>query len=259
MFRLNRILFPTDFSDRTHHAAVYVEALASHFQAEVILLHAVQPYTYNTPLDDGLGSQWENFDKIFTQRGVALKRITERGEPAERIVECARANGVDLIMMPTHSLGVYRRLIIGSNTAKVLHDAEQPVWTGAHMEDAPRPERTDLERILCAVDLKPHSAHVLRWASGLARSYGASLTAVHVTANSMRARAALADLQRTAGCDAMVRIEAGDPARLVAHVAEEMGADLLVIGRSSPEGAMGRLEITAYSIIRRSPCPVISV
>ena len=259
MLTLKRILFPTDFSDRTRHAAAYVEAMASHFGSEVILLHVVQPPTYNTPLEDALGSRWESFDRIFTERGVSLKRLTEHGEPAERIVECARANGVDLIMIPTHGLGVYRRLIIGSNTAKVLHDAEQPVWTGVHMEDAPRPERTDLQRILCAVDLKPHSAQVLKWASGLARSYGASLTAVHVTVNSMRARAALADLQQTAGCEATVRIEAGNPAKLVAHVAKEVGADLLVIGRSSPSEESGRLEITAYSIIRRSPCPVISV
>jgi len=259
MFRLKRILFPTDFSDRTHHASVYVEALASHFQAEVILLHVVQPPTYNTPLEDALGSRWESFDKVFTERGVPLKRLTEHGEPGPQIVECARKHDVDLIMMPTHGLGVYRRLILGSNTAKVLHDVEQPVWTGVHIEDAPRPERTDVQRVLCAVDLKPHSAQVLRWASGLVRSYGASLTVVHVTGNSMKARSALAELQQTAGSDAAPRIEAGDPAKLVAHVAEEIGADILVIGRSSREGQPGRLEITAYSIIRRSPCPVISV
>jgi len=283
MFSLRRILFPTDFSGRTHHAAVYVEALASHFGAEVILLHVVEPPTYNTPLEDALGSRWESFDEIFTKRGVPLKRLTEHGEPAPQIVECARKHNVDLIMMPTHGLGVYRRLILGSNTAKVLHDTERPVWTAAHIEDAPltgdllgngpapkaaggyygemtRPlPSVRPQHVLCAVNLKPHSAQVLRWASGLAQHYGASLTAVHVTANSMKARSALADLQQSAGSEAAPRIEAGDPAKLVAHVAEEMQADLLVIGRSSPEGQRGRLEITAYSIIRRSPCPVISV
>ncbi|HLH42004.1 MAG TPA: universal stress protein [Bryobacteraceae bacterium] len=259
MLRLGRILFPTDFSDRTRHAALYVEAMASHFKAEVILLHVVQPPTYNTPLEDALGSRWESFDKIFTERGVPLKRLTEHGEPAGRIVECARANSVDLIMMPTHGLGVYRRLIIGSNTAKVLHDTERPVWTGVHMESALPPPRADVQRVLCAVDLKPHSAQVLQWASGFARSYGASATAVHVTANSVRARPALDGLRQTAGCDIAVRIEAGNPAKVVAHVAKEMAADLLVIGRSSLGEVPGRLEITAYSIIRRSPCPVVSV
>ena len=36
--------------------------------------------------------------------------------------------------MPTHGLGKLRRFILGSVTAKVLHDLEAPVLTGAHVE-----------------------------------------------------------------------------------------------------------------------------
>jgi hypothetical protein len=45
----------------------------------------------------------------------------------------------------------------------------------------------------------------------------------------------------------------------VALVTQELNADLLVIGRASASEFLGRLEMTEYSIIRQSPCPVISV
>ncbi len=44
--------------------------------------------------------------------------------------------------MPTHGYGPFRRFILGSVTAKVLHDADCPVWTGVHLEEAPPIERS---------------------------------------------------------------------------------------------------------------------
>jgi len=89
--------------------------------------------------------------------------------------------------------------------------------------------------------------------------YNAELTLVHVTTNSPHARTKLDSFQRAVGSKAALRIEAGEPSRVVAHVAGETKADILVIGRCSNESLLGRLEMTAYSIIRQSPCPVISV
>ena len=259
MFKLTRILFPVDFSERSKRAAPYVDALAKQFGAELFLLNVVQPPTYNSSLGDAPGTHWESFEPAFAAHHLQLKRLTEHGEVAPTIIECANTYSVDLIMMPTHGLGMYRRLIIGSNTAKVLHDAECPVWTGVHIKDAPHVGKAVCHRVLCALDLEPSSAQVLRWAAGLAAGYKAELTVVHVTTDSPRARHALDGLQRTVGTNAAVRVEAGEPTKVVAHVAGELKADILVIGRCSTEGALGRLEMTAYSIIRQSPCPVISV
>ncbi|MGA8595805.1 MAG: universal stress protein [Bryobacteraceae bacterium] len=47
-----------------------------------------------------------------------------RGDPAAAIVKCAQAEQVDLIMMPTHGYGPYRKFLLGSVTAKVLHDSD---------------------------------------------------------------------------------------------------------------------------------------
>ena len=45
----------------------------------------------------------------------------------------------------------------------------------------------------------------------------------------------------------------------VCGAATRLDADLVVIGRGVSNGILGRLRTNAYSIIRQSPCPVVSV
>jgi nucleotide-binding universal stress UspA family protein len=75
----------------------------------------------------------------------------------------------------------------------------------------------------------------------------------------MVVHAKLEDLLKAAGTNATVRVDSGQPAKTIAHVAKEIGADLIVIGRRAAPAAAGRLEANAYAIIRQSPCPVVSV
>ena len=109
---------------------------------------------------------------------VPVKRITDVGDPGLRITEVAHNEGVDLIMMPTHGLGLFRTLLIGSATSKVLHDAKCPVWTAAHAEQQRngRLPRT----ILCAVDGRPESGALLTWAANFSTRVGATLKLLHV-------------------------------------------------------------------------------
>jgi nucleotide-binding universal stress UspA family protein len=265
MFQLRRILFPVDFSSRCRGAAAYVQALAGRFEAELILLHVIEA-TYNSTLEDLHGPRMQKLEKLFDKSWqLRVKTLVEHGEAAQKIIECATVNHADLIMIPTQGMGIYRRLILGSTSAKVLHDADCPVWTAVHLENAPPLEGVLCRRILCAVDLKASSARVIEWASHLAGEYQAELTLVHVTTASetphgrSEARRALEHLQQAAGYRAGVRVEAGEVSKVVAHMAGELHADLLVIGRKSEAGVLGRLDMTAYSIIRQSPCPVVSV
>jgi nucleotide-binding universal stress UspA family protein len=263
MFPLKRILFPVDFSKRSRGAAAYVEALAGRFEAELILLYVLEPVNYNRTLGEEPVVTRQTFLDFFGPdlKYMRLQTVVEEGEAARKIVECAVNHKVDLIMMPTQGLGIYRRLIIGSSVAKVLHDADCPVWTGVHLEDAPPLEKVHTERVLCAVDLNRPSARVLEWASQLAKEYQAELTLLHVTSSvpAPGAESALEELQREVGSNAKIQVREGDPAKVVAETARDLRADLLVIGRRAEIGLLGRLEVTAYSIIRDSPCPVVSV
>jgi nucleotide-binding universal stress UspA family protein len=256
MFQLRRILFPVDFSARCRGAAAYVEALAGRFDAELILLHVIEA-TYNSMLEDLHAVRSGDLEGFFDKslRHLRVRALVEHGEAAREIVKCAAANHVDLIMIPTQGMGAYRRLILGSTSAKVLHDADCP----------PALDAVACQRILCAVALRPSSARVLDWAAHLAEEYQAELTLLHVLPGSDtqqargEARLALERLQEAAGCRAALRAEAGDPSKVVARVTAELKADLLVIGRKAAAGVLGRLDMTAYAIIRQSPCPVVSV
>jgi nucleotide-binding universal stress UspA family protein len=99
-----------------------------------------------------------NVDRFLAPEleGLAVKRILLDGDPAQMILETARHQNVDLIMMPTHGYGAFRRFLVGSVTAKVLHDGECPVWTGAHLDAVPSQEFA-IGHVLCAIDLSSHS------------------------------------------------------------------------------------------------------
>jgi nucleotide-binding universal stress UspA family protein len=266
MFQLRRILFPVDFSERCRGAAAYVEALAGRFDAELILLHVIEA-TYNSTLEDLHATQRGKFHKFFGKdlKHLRVKEVVDHGEAARKIIECASTHHVDLIMIPTQGMGIYRRLILGSTSAKVLHDADCPVWTGVHLENAPALEAVACERIVCAVDLKPSSIRVLDWATRLAEEYQAELTVVHVIpegeAQHTRSAAleALEGLQAAARARAVLRVETGEVSKVVTDLGGALKADLLVIGRKAEAGVLGRLDMTAYSIIRQSKCPVVSV
>jgi nucleotide-binding universal stress UspA family protein len=275
VFRLKKILFPVDFSDRCRGAIGYVEALAGRFDAELILLHVLEPPPGGTGLEEMRAPPPEAFDRFLGEdlKRFRVERVVSRGEAGSEIVGFAHTRQVDLIMMPTKGFGAFRRLILGSTAAKVLHDADCPVWTGVHMEAAPRLDAVSMNRILCAVDLQDSSDRVLQWAHGMADEYQAELTLIHVlpgiTPGYMKAEQerdlksqilTLIDaLQARVGTQAEVEIGGGEPAKTVAAAATASAADLLVIGRKAESGIIGRLTSTAYSLIQQSPCPVVSV
>ena len=179
-------------------------------------------------------------------------------------------------MMPTHGYGPFRRFLLGSVTAKVLHDVKCPVWTSAHVPDTPKPP-LGYHSVLCALDLTSKSVPLIQWASGFARDHGANLKLVHAVPGAEArggvdiegerfraflfdvAREAVAKLQREAGTNADVVLEGGEVAAVVRRAAEENHADLVVVGRGVMPELFGRMRTHVYSIVREAPCPVISV
>jgi nucleotide-binding universal stress UspA family protein len=288
MFNIAKILLPIDFSARSTEAADAAAAIAERFSSEIVLLHILAP-GFNLPLPTsaqmralhGLArEEAEEEMKEFRSnewRHLGVKRVLQEGDPARQIVEYASSEHIDLIMMPTHGYGPFRRLLIGSVTAKVLHDASCPVWTAAHTPDAASSILAPPHRIACAIDLGPQSNSVLSWASRLSWEFGAPLSVIHVVASLdprlqeyglspewtsyviNETKAELARLLEADGVRGDIHVEIGPIVSSVAEAAKEMRADLLVIGRNSHDSMAGRLPTNAYAIIRESPCPVLSV
>jgi nucleotide-binding universal stress UspA family protein len=257
MLPFKRILFPIDFSAQSIGAARYVEAFAGRFDADLTLLHVMDLPNYNDLRPQSPAQKRAHLHSFLAREleYFRVERISAEGDPAAGILRVAREKNADLIMMPTHGHGPFRRFLLGSVTAKVLHDADCPVWTGVHLESAPPLEKIELRRLLCAVNVEPHASVVLAGAAELASEYRAELTVLNVSDRSAEAREYISKL---AG-NAAVIVEKGEVPEVVASTAARVSADLLVIGRSPSPGVFGRLRTHAYPIIRQSPCPVISV
>ena len=275
MRSLTHILAPVDFSERSAGAVRCARALAERFHSELTLVHVLTPLQYQlgaveidgamlAELCSGRAEQATlELDGFLAAelKNLSATRVLLEGDPAHQIVEFAHRERADLILMATHGLGMFRRYILGSSTAKVLHDADCPVWTGAHLDETAAAGDMHFRNVLCAVDLGPQSANALCWASWFSRAFDARLTLLHAALcrPDNEVREELCHLVQSAGSAADLLVEAGDPARVICSAAERLRADVLVIGRGSAAGVYGRLRTNAYAIIRQSPCPVVSV
>jgi len=203
-------------------------------------------------------------------------RLLVAGEAGARIAEVARDRCFDLIIMPTHA-GVFRRMLLGSTTAKVLNDADCLVMTTRHPETI-SPRALEHREWVCAIGLSADSGRVLRCASQLAETFHANLSLIHAIPvaplgllvqldleermqlmKTQVARDRFRELQRIAGSHARVDIAAGPIKATLIEAARRLGADVLVIGRSSQTGAQGRLRDLTYAVVRDAACPVISI
>lgn len=285
---IKSILMPVDFSPRDAAAAHYVTQLHRRFGSEVTLLHVVPPPDYEAAVLEAGGPVLEEL--IETRRrlaqekldkdcledlvGVPHKRLLREGFPSEQIVCAAGELGVDLIVMPTHGYGRFRRLLLGSVTSRVLNEAGCPVFTGAHMQEE-KLEDIHFEKIAAAVDLSDNSSRVLDYAAGLAKDLHAPLEVLHAMPSipshmgmtyehdfySKYAAAAherLTELTKSLPASVDVLVESGDAGRTIASLVAASHADLVVIGRSTSHG-LAAMTTEAFAIIRESGKPVISV
>lgn len=290
MFRLENVLFPVDFSSRCRGAARLLDGLHSKFKMNVTLAHVLPPPHMEYSMADLGGGVFQEYTKAREEQArkdleyfldeelkhYPIQRILLEGDPARQLVQYAQENQTDLIVMPTHGYGGFRRFMLGSVTAKVLHDADCAVLTGVHLEDVADLDRVDIRKVAVALDTGPVSEKVLQWACAFASRCEAQLEIIHVTPSvdgmsgeyfvpnwrdrfAAEAGSRIADIQKAVGTNVPVHISAGDPAAEVCEMINKSKSDLLIIGRGSSAGVFGRIRAHSYSIIRQSPCPVISV
>jgi len=275
MITFQRILFPVDFSGRC-------AAMVKRFGSELVVLHVLDlPPAGIAPPEAAAWSTLIGAEPLRQQGQVALESFlarefpgmpvqseTAEGDPAYTIVEIARERKADLIMMPTAGLGPFRRLLLGSVTAKVLHDSAVPVWTGLHAGEmaAHSPERW--KRMLCALEDYRRDLPVLQWAAEFACEQKLELRLVHAVGgpedceDNPSFRESLLNagkLQAQAGTKFEVCVDVGPAGQVIHKKAIGYAADIVVIGRGVIQKPLGRWRSGAYEIVREAPCPVISV
>ncbi|MCL5267715.1 MAG: universal stress protein [Bacteroidetes bacterium] len=140
---LKKILVPQDFSDYSLHALKYAITFAELFKSELIILHIVEPIVY--PADFSFGQvsipameeeirkhSEEQLSELLSKEvpeGIKATPMIRVGKPFIEIVEVAKAENADLIVISSHGRTGMDHVLFGSTADKVVRKAPCPVLT----------------------------------------------------------------------------------------------------------------------------------
>ena len=142
-FRLNSVLVPVDFSSFSDKAVDYARAFATQFGAGVILLHVVEPVVYpenyttlpavtddiHSSLLQGAELRLREQRRRFEDGPLVVRTLARLGRPFTEIVDVAREQKVDLIILATHGYTGLKHVLLGSTAERVVRHAPCPVLT----------------------------------------------------------------------------------------------------------------------------------
>lgn len=191
MLALNRILVALDFSPASEAALRRALDLALRTRAEVHVLHAVPgPHPshgvvfHDVPGDDRTFYRrlWHEADSHLTAilddvklDGIEIRRKLAGGVPYRVILDYARKEDIDLVVMGTHGRRGLSRFFLGSVAGEVLRQTDVPVLIVPVGVPGQRP----LRRVVAPTDFSDASRLALPLAAELAGLYGADLEVLH--------------------------------------------------------------------------------
>lgn len=288
--RYKKLLVPIDFSECSYRALDYATALAKQFDAQIGLMHVVEPRNVYQRLDASGADRWLIDSARMRLTKLAQEKIEELipvnadvrvGGVYDEICEAAQLQGSDLIVIGTHGRTGLKRVFLGSTAERVVRYAPCSVLvvrgTGQKCVTKFCPEK-----ILVPVDFSACSKRAVQEAILLAKQYRASLLLVHV----VETYCALGDyglldygtLELQSRESAKKELETliteisaqdipvkacmcdGHPASKIVEITTKSGVDLIVI---STHGRTGLNHVllgsTAEEVVRQAPCPVVTL
>jgi len=72
-------------------------------------------------------SMLEEYKKDALEKGIQPKFMLEIGDPANMIIEIVNSKDYDLVVLGTRGMNVFKELVLGSVSIKVMHHATCPV------------------------------------------------------------------------------------------------------------------------------------
>jgi len=149
---IKTILYATDLSSGSSHAFRYALSLARRYQAQVSILHVIEPLTpfgqslvelhisHQASEDQHTQIRKQLLDKIKQQLHsfceaeacVAEENLVSgievlEGQTAAAIIKQAAEKQVDMIVMGTHQHSAVGESLLGTTAHKVLHSSTLPV------------------------------------------------------------------------------------------------------------------------------------
>lgn len=288
-----KVLVAVDFGDSSLEALRQARALAHDLNASLAACHVLPALHDPTALLPGrdltrpVDSSSEDasarkalVEHARTQLGLELGEIfIERGPAYAQIVRCAERLGADFIVIGSHGRAGFARALLGSVAERVVRHAHCSVLVARHA--------TTTGVVLAATDLSEPSLPAITAAAAAAKRSGARLVVVTVLEQPSIAsssffglvgavpalppvelqkemreatRSTLERALEQAGAVGEARVLVGSPASEITACAEELGAELVVVGTRGHTG-LTRLALgsVAETVIRNVGCSALAV
>lgn len=285
-FRPKTILFATDFLESSRLALDYAVAFASHYRANLLILHVFhlpQAATEAEALHHGPSmsrrsreARLEAFTEGVRRAGVSGEwRLTEGWMPQDLLGAVERINP-DLLVLGTH--GIYKGLghmLIGSNAEEVLLSVSCPTLTVGRHVPAGIGLDVFFEHVLYVTDFTPESAAAAPYAVGLSNEFDAQLFVCHLL-NEDERRGAKGEaevaqqycdaVRRTlpdgeaSWCSPHAQLEHATTADDILKRAKDDTAGLIVLGvRTESQFARHLRSSLAYQLVATAACPILTI
>jgi len=295
--QFKKILCATDFSDFSNQTINYGVGLAKEFGARLIVCHVIDLSSiaiYGEFQLDPVGQQNriiedanEQLEALAGDQPVEWEPLITVGKPADEISRAVEEKDIDLVISATRGRSGLKRLILGSVTERLMLTLPCPllVLRSPEHEFLSAPDRKiKLKKILVGCDFSPDSGQALNHALSLAQEFQAELHLVNVIElpaqpNLLKGETSATEeiqedyrnllSQKLKGmvpeearnwCTPQTSLREGQPYEELVKYAESNDIDMIVMGVRG-HGLVKTLFLgsTTDRVVRRSPCPVLSV
>ena len=282
---LKKILFATDFSQYSNAAFPFALALARKYEAKLYAVHvlprayppSIAPDTWNSYVEVPENQAWKQMEELALRCGpLPCETFVPHGDVWPVVADFIKSQNIDLIVTGTHGRTGFQKLLLGSTAEQIFRRAPCPVLTvGPHVSDEPD-RAAAIREVLFATDFGSSAPAAMAYALSLAQENEAYLSLMHViedvkTASKNPQQSVAEVLNRLAlmipseaalWCRPRSFVEYGPPAERILSAAKERNADIIVLGVKKtgyPAMASHLAAGTAYQVVMRASCPVLTV
>lgn len=287
LIKLEKILVGTDFSIASERALEYALGLARRYESQIYLVHVITgdaevmlaPEMIVATHERAVRDAQEGMGQVLISgrmRGVTHEMLIEQGALWPTMQRLIEKLGIDLVIVGTNGAGSLQRILIGSSAEEIFRQAKCPVLTVGPAVQGEMPRDAEFKNILFATDFGVGAEREAAYAFSLGQEHQANLTLLHVVTHAddyseqglaLKKEAItneLGELVPVGGelwCKLEFRMRLGEPVEEILEVAQEIKADLIVMGAKRGSGfTAGHVPRTvAYRVVCGAPCPVLTV
>ncbi len=295
---IDRILCATDFSDISKNIVPYSIQMAKEFSATLYICHVIDLPTislYGEAIIDPISQQQQFMDVarreievMMEDAGVSWEPLITVGHITEEIARLAVDHKIDLVVSATHGRSGLKRLFLGSVTERLMRTLACPLLVLRAPDESgagsPIIQRFPFKRILVGCDFSVDSEAALDCSLNMAQEFESELHLLHVVEptayqdfstlpgepgdplqqdlyDSIKTKLhTLIPTEALNWCSEKTSVMAGKPYAELVRYAELNDIDLIALGVRG-HGMVEELLVgsTTDRVIRRAPCPVLSV